>query len=61
MTKLEEEGHQAKFVVREDELELGTTPATQEELAQTGSRPKVRIDRLLREAASKSKERMSNE
>lgn len=56
LTKLEEEGHGTKFVLREDELELGATDASKEELAQKGGRPKVRIDKLLREAASKASE-----
>lgn len=56
LTKLEEEGHGAKFVLREDELELGATDASKEELAQKGGRPKVRIDKLLREAATKAAE-----
>lgn len=54
MTKLEEEGYGAKFVVGMDELDLGATPASQEELSAKGSRPKVRIDKLLKEAAKKA-------
>jgi hypothetical protein len=54
LTKLEEEGYRTKFIVREDELELGTTPASKEELDHQAARPKVRIDKLLREAASKA-------
>ena len=52
LTKLEEEGNGVKFVVDQDELDLGATPSTQEELAQKGGRPKVRIDKLLRDAAA---------
>jgi len=53
LTKLEEEGYGAKFVVRKDELDLGATPSSLEELSQKGSRPRVRIDTLLRETAEK--------
>eukprot|EP00978_Attheya_sp_CCMP212_P011809 scaffold29344_cov58-Attheya_sp.AAC.1 len=45
------EGHDTNFVVRKDELELGTTTSSIEELSSKGSRPKVRIDKLLRQAA----------
>jgi hypothetical protein len=41
----------AGFHVRKDELEMGATPASLEELK--SQRPKVRIDKLLRKAASK--------
>ena len=41
------------FIVRNDELDLCTsTTATQEELNGPSGRPKTRIDKLLREAAS---------
>jgi len=53
LTKLEAEGHGASFVVKEEELDMGTTLASQEELKAKGARPKVRIDKLLREAAAK--------
>lgn len=53
LTKLDAEGYGASFVVEEDELDMGTTPASKEELSAKGSRPKVRIDKLLREAATK--------
>lgn len=53
LTKLDAEGHDASFVVKEDELDMGNTLASQEELNTKGARPKVRIDKLLREAAAK--------
>lgn len=40
-------------MVNEYELDMGTTPASLEELSAEGARPKVRIDKLLREAATK--------
>ncbi|CAB9522373.1 Probable ferredoxin/ferredoxin--NADP reductase [Seminavis robusta] len=54
LTKLQAEGHGAKFVVLEEELDLGETPASKQELEQKGSRPKVRINKLLRDAAAAS-------
>ena len=57
LTKFEEEGYGTRFVVREEELELGATPSSLEELAQKGGRPKVRIDKLLRDAAAKTSNR----
>lgn len=51
LTKLEQEGHDASFRVRKDELDSGTTAATLEELR--NSRPKTRVDKLLRETAEK--------
>lgn len=53
LTKLDAEGHRASFVVREEELDMGATPSSLEELNAKGARPKVRIDKLLREAATK--------
>lgn len=41
-----------------NELELGATPASLEELAAKGNRPKVRIDKLLRDAAEQMSEGM---
>jgi adrenodoxin-NADP+ reductase len=52
LVKLEEEGFDTAFVVRNDELELGSTAATKEELAGAQGRPKARIDALLRQAAA---------
>jgi len=48
LTKLED----ADFIVDEKELEMGATLASQEELKAPGGRPKVRIDKLLRDAAT---------
>jgi adrenodoxin-NADP+ reductase len=48
LTKLKEEGFGASFVVSEEELEMGSTEASLEELAGPGGRPKGRIDKLLR-------------
>ena len=38
--------------MNQDELDAGTTPATKEELEGARARPKVRIDKLLRDVAS---------
>ena len=57
LTKLEEEGYGTRFVVDQGELDLGATSSSQEELAQKGGRPKVRIDKLLRDAAAKTSEK----
>jgi adrenodoxin-NADP+ reductase len=51
LAKLKKEGYDASFLVREDELDLGATPASVEELNGPGGRPRVRIDKLLREAS----------
>ena len=50
LTKLHEDGTGSQFVVRQDELELGTTSATKDELSK--QRPKTRIDKLLRKHAT---------
>ena len=55
LVKLEEEGHGASFVVRNDELDAGATAASQEELNGLQGRPKTRINKLLREAALKGR------
>ena len=39
-------------IVNEEELELGATSASQEELKAPGGRPKVRIDKLLRDVST---------
>jgi adrenodoxin-NADP+ reductase len=52
LKKLKEQGFGASFVVREEELEMGTTAASLEELAGPGGRPKGRMDKLLRSAAA---------
>jgi adrenodoxin-NADP+ reductase len=51
LVRLEEEGHCSALFIRSDELDLGLTDATKEELAGPQGRPKIRIDTLLREAA----------
>lgn len=55
LVKLEEEGHGTSFVVRQDELDMGTTAASEVELLGLQGRPKSRISKLLHEAAAKSK------
>ncbi|KAL3815996.1 hypothetical protein ACHAXA_010656 [Cyclostephanos tholiformis] len=52
LTKLKDEGHDASFVVRKEELELGMTDSSISELKGPSGRPKTRIDKLLRESAS---------
>jgi adrenodoxin-NADP+ reductase len=61
LVKLEEEGYGASFVVRNDELDLGTTAASLEELASASGRPKKRIDKLLRDTAAKGELNMPRE
>jgi adrenodoxin-NADP+ reductase len=53
LVKLEQGGYETSFVVRNDELDMGSTSASQEELSGPLGRPKTRIDALLRDAASK--------
>jgi len=57
LTKLKD----ASFVVDAAELDAGTTDASLEELNGPGSRPKVRIDKLLRDAAAKTSSRPEDE
>jgi len=52
LVKLKKEGYDTSFLVRTDELDRGTTASSKEELRGPGSRPKTRIDKLLRDAAS---------
>ena len=52
LVKLEEEGHNTSFIVRADELDMGSTSASQSELQGPQGRAKTRIDKLLRKAAS---------
>ena len=53
---LEKEGYDVSFIVRNDELDMCTsTAATQDELNGPNGRPKTRMDKLLREAASHGK------
>lgn len=51
LVNLSKDGFDTAFVVHEEELNLGATEATVEELSGSGSRPKVRLDKLLRQAA----------
>ncbi|KAL7551925.1 hypothetical protein ACHAWF_015179 [Thalassiosira exigua] len=52
LTKLRKEGHDAAFLVRQEELDSGATEASAAELKGLTGRPKARIDKLLRDAAS---------
>lgn len=52
LVRLQQDGYDTSFVVREDELNLGTTEASLAELKGPGGRPRVRMDKLLREAAT---------
>lgn len=54
LVKLDQEGHDTSFVVRDDELDLGLTEMSHQELSAPGARPRVRIDKLLREAAAQT-------
>ena len=51
LTKLKKEGHNVSFVVRKEELGMGMTDASIEELKGPGGRPKSRIDKLLQDNA----------
>ena len=55
LDRLENDGHAASFVVREDELDLGLTESSLDELNGLNGRPRMRINQLLRDVASKSK------
>jgi adrenodoxin-NADP+ reductase len=52
LTKLEAEGFGASFHVRLDELDMGATEASQQELQAPSGKSKQRSDQLLRDAAS---------
>lgn len=52
LTKLKKEGHSASFLVRQDELEMGMTESSIQELKAPSGRPKKRIDALLHDAAA---------
>ena len=54
LVKLKEEGFDTSFFVRQYELDLGATEASLAELNGPGGRPRVRIDKLLREASAAS-------
>ena len=51
LTKLKKEGHDASFIVRKEELDLGTTESSKAELKGASGRPKTRIDKLLQDSA----------
>ena len=51
LVNLKKDGHDTDFRISQQELDLGTTEASQEELSGKGSRPKIRLDKVLREAA----------
>lgn len=51
LAKLEAEGHEAFFRVRQEELDMGLTDASNAEI--NNSRPRSRIHKLLQECASK--------
>lgn len=55
LTKLEKDGFNASFVVRKEELEMGMTESSVEELKGPVGRPKTRIDKLLQDTASQDK------
>ena len=52
LVNLQEDGFGTMFIVREDELDLGATPPSLDELEATGGRPKQRINKLLRKTAA---------
>ena len=51
LTKLKKEGHNASFIVRKDELDLGMTESSKAELKGASGRPKTRMDKLLQDSA----------
>lgn len=51
LTKLKKEGHDASFIVRKDELDLGMTESSKAELKGASGRPKTRMDKLLQDSA----------
>ncbi|KAL7449355.1 hypothetical protein ACHAWC_001421 [Mediolabrus comicus] len=55
LTNLEKDGFNASFVVRKEELEMGMTESSVEELKGPGGRPRTRIDKLLQDTASQDK------
>ncbi|KAL3790209.1 LOW QUALITY PROTEIN: hypothetical protein HJC23_005581 [Cyclotella cryptica] len=56
LTKLQKEGYDVSFRVRQEELDMGMTQASLQELQLASGRPKMRIDALLREAAAAAEE-----
>lgn len=62
LVNLQQEGYGVSFVVRQDELDLGATEASMEELKNaTTGRPKQRIDKLLRETATSCNDGLEDE
>jgi len=51
LTKLKDEGNNATFIVRREELERGMTDSSKEELKGAAGRPKTRIDKLLQDSS----------
>ena len=56
LTKLQKEGYDVSFRVRREELDMGMTESSLQELRLASGRPKMRIDALLREAAAAAAE-----
>jgi len=54
LTKLEKGGYDSRFIITGDDLDAGLTEASREELTGPGARPRVRIDKLLRDQANAS-------
>lgn len=54
LTKLKKEGYDASFFVRQDELDMGMTESSIQELKAPSGRPKKRIDALLHDAAAQA-------
>ena len=52
LTKLQQEGYETAFHVRADELDMGLTEASQQELDGPSGRPRKRIHKLLTEVAN---------
>jgi adrenodoxin-NADP+ reductase len=52
LTKLDTEVYGTSFIVKGNELDMGATASSLEELNGPVARPKVRIDKLLRDAAA---------
>jgi adrenodoxin-NADP+ reductase len=54
LVKLKDEGYETDFVVQPEELDLGMSTASKQELAGAAGRPRQRIDTLLREASARA-------
>jgi hypothetical protein len=61
LTKLKDDGHDASFVVRKEELDLGMTDSSILELRGPSGRPKTRLDKLLRDSATSGDNASSGE